>query len=108
MIYFIACREANAVKIGVTQDDAKTLHKRFEGIQGNCPLRLEILGIFPGYMDVEREFHERFAPSLIHGEWFRLTPELQEFCGMMLARVPPRPEPKLHATRKYRKWAEAA
>ena len=75
MIYFIVCREANAVKIGVTKNDP---WKRLGNGQTHCPLRLELRGLVPGSFAEERELLERFASYRIHGEWFRLEGELAD------------------------------
>jgi len=107
MIYFVACREANAVKIGATGDTGSDLHKRFSMIQGSCPLRLELLGVQDGYKIEERRLHAHFSSALIHGEWFRFTDEIRAHCATLLP-VPERPAPKRHANRPYRKWADAA
>lgn len=101
MIYFVLCREASAVKIGHTQTRgiAHILHKRVSMLQSGCPLRLELICVREGCLEEEREIHARFAGSQIHGEWFRLTGELQKY--MDGCEVPP-PDTGTSALR--RKW----
>lgn len=40
---------------------------------------LWILGCIPGSQQAERGYHKRFAHHRAHGEWFRVTPELEQF-----------------------------
>lgn len=74
MIYFIACREANAVKIGLTR---KRPYARLGTAQVNCPLELELLATCDGDEAEEFALHQRFDALRMRGEWFRLTPELE-------------------------------
>jgi hypothetical protein len=38
-----------------------------------------ILGCIPGSQNAERGYHRRFARHRVRGEWFRLTPDLEQF-----------------------------
>lgn len=106
MIYFVLCREANAVKIGFTSEVlTRLLYKRVSIIQGGCPLRLELVRVRDGYLEDERELHARFAASQIHGEWFNLTAELQQYMDEC-DRPPPFPVCGTNGVR--RKWRQAA
>lgn len=40
---------------------------------------LWILGCIPGSQRAERGYHKRFARHRVNGEWFRVTPELENF-----------------------------
>lgn len=103
MIYVVLCREASAVKIGVTRDIM--VHKRVSMIQGSCPLRLELVAVSDGTYGDERTLHQRFSGSRIHGEWFRLTDELSDFIATCNA-PPPRRIVPARSEKLRRKWAE--
>lgn len=75
MIYFIACHEANAVKIGVTSN---RVYERLNQAQVNCPLKLELVAAYPGVLADEAALHLRFADQRIRGEWFRLSADLKD------------------------------
>ena len=68
--YLIGCRDA--VKIGRT----KNVTWRLSNLQAGNPDTLTILATTS---IAERELHKRFAGARIKNEWFRLTPELQNF-----------------------------
>ena len=104
MIYFIACPDAHAIKIGITGNSA--YYKRLSMLQGACPLRLELLGVQDGYIPEERDLHRRFQGGHIHGEWFRPIPELRAHIETLQQIDPPtRPARSEKLTRV---WTEAA
>jgi hypothetical protein len=85
-VYFITCREVDAVKIGYSGDP----HGRLPEIQTGCPLPLTLEAMTPGTKEHERQLHQRFADDRLHGEWFRLTDIIEAMmkeCG----EVPPPP-----------------
>jgi len=67
-VYFVTCREANAVKIGFSVEP----RARLPEIQWGCPLPLTLEAIVPGDAQEEKRFHHWFAEERITGEWFRL------------------------------------
>lgn len=69
--YFIGGEEG-PIKIGY----AENLEKRFKAIQSCSPVVLSVLAWTGGGIFAEMEYHERFASSRLHGEWFERTPEL--------------------------------
>lgn len=73
-VYFITARELNICKIGVAID-AK---KRRSSLQTSCPARLTLEAVLPGSYKLERDLHIRFAEHRINGEWFKITPELDD------------------------------
>jgi hypothetical protein len=73
-VYFVTCREANAVKIGSSLEP----HARLPEIQWGCPLPLTLEAVRPGgNSEQEFELHRRFADDRIRGEWFRITPMIE-------------------------------
>lgn len=105
MIYFIACADAQAVKIGITKDYVYYVYKRLTVMQTGCPLRLELVGTEEGYKDEEAVLHARFAPARIHGEWYRMTDELRAYVAQLTVPVPlSRPA---RSEKLVRKWTAA-
>lgn len=72
-VYFITCRDANAVKIGFSVEPAARLPE----IQWGCPLALTLEAVMPGDHQEERRMHRWFAADRITGEWFRLNEMLE-------------------------------
>lgn len=68
-VYFVTCREANAVKIGSSLEP----HARLSEIQWGCPFELRLEAILPGGHEEEFAMHARFEGERIRGEWFRLS-----------------------------------
>lgn len=104
MIYFIACPEANAVKIGVTGDWPTKIYNRLSVTQTHCPLRVEIMATQPGGYEEEGELLTRFAKDRIQGEWFRLTDELRDHIGQFPKPAAPQKRPYVLRSRQPR-WA---
>ena len=43
---------------------------------------MRFLGALAGTLEDEKRFHEKYASDRLHGEWFRLSPEILLFlCG---------------------------
>lgn len=87
-VYFITCREANAVKIGHSRDP----QLRLKEVQCGCPFEAKLEALHPGASQEERAYHGRFADAHIRGEWFRITPVIETIIANNP--VPKRPEPK--------------
>ena len=66
-LYFILDAPRGAVKIG----RANKPERRLRELQTGCANRLELLLVFRGEGEREKEFHERFAEWRLEGEWFR-------------------------------------
>lgn len=105
-VYFITCREANAVKIGHSVDP----YGRLPEIQLGCPLSLKVEALVPGGAAEEKRFHTWFEDDRIHGEWFRLTEMIETIIKVHPA-PPPRPSyfkpnpHKRHSKRRNRaRW----
>jgi hypothetical protein len=84
-VYFITCREANAVKIGSSLEP----HARLREVQWGCPLELKLEAVLPGSSAQEFQFHRRFADDRIRGEWFTITDMIEA----VMAANPPGPAP---------------
>jgi len=80
-VYFIGAPVVNAVKIGMTRDQAA--QSRLEVAQTYCPVPLVIWSEIPtkytGY--TERRVQIVCENARIHGEWFTVTPLVQRFVG---------------------------
>ena len=78
-IYFLQTVHGGPIKIGKTSD----LMKRLSAIQNACPYELQLLGLLDEgtrlYGVTERQLHDRFVLSRLHGEWFAPDPELLGF-----------------------------
>lgn len=68
-VYFVTCREANAVKIGFSVEPLARLPE----IQWGCPLPLTLEAVMSGTHQDEARMHRWFAEERITGEWFRLS-----------------------------------
>lgn len=79
-IYAIRC--GDTVKIGISWD----VQKRLAGLQTSSPFALELLGYTDNVnASLERLIHERLKVHRLKGEWFRLTPEVQEIVDLIVA-----------------------
>lgn len=75
MIYFITARTVGLVKIG----HARRPQERFTSIKTHSPVPLSLERVCDGSRAEEEQLHVRFAADRSHGEWFRITPELDLF-----------------------------
>lgn len=66
VVYFIGSGEGRPIKIGRASD----VRQRLAVLQNGSFEQLTILATVPGGVDVEREFHARFADLRMRGEWF--------------------------------------
>lgn len=69
MIYFIAHRKSDMVKIGHSQEP----DRRFRILQSTSPVQLECIGFLDGGCEMERKLHTHFFPAHVRDEWFRLS-----------------------------------
>lgn len=63
-VYFIEGQ--GLVKIG----SALNPPKRLQELQTGSPVRLKLIGFYPGGKERERVLHNQFSSCRIHGEWF--------------------------------------
>ena len=66
-VYLIGNRENNTLKIGFTNNDART---RLAAFQASCAHRLEIIKTKKGSLQDEKELLKRFKEFNIRREWF--------------------------------------
>lgn len=77
-VYIIGSRAAGYVKVGYTQ----TQRQRITEIAGYLPFEIETFAIMRGCpMRLERALHRHLKDSRARGEWFRLTPAVEEIIG---------------------------
>lgn len=69
-VYFI--RSEDAVKVGTSRNP----QRRLAVMQTAHPGKLEIAALRVGDSKMEREYHRRFAPFRLRGEWFSPAPEI--------------------------------
>lgn len=65
MIYLIS-HENKFVKIGFT----KNIHKRLSQLQTSSPVKLEVLHLIEGDVNLEKKLHLLFGNLVVSGEWF--------------------------------------
>ena len=63
------------LKVGFCAFDPR---KRIAGIQTSCPGEIIVDVIMGGDRDDERRLHERLSPYRVQGEWFRITPQIED------------------------------
>lgn len=84
-VYFIACDDANAVKIGITRDP----QERLAALQAGCPLQLRLAALIQTEpdtrqaADLEKQLHAAFRAWRIHGEWFIFADSVREYCEIV-------------------------
>lgn len=72
-VYFITCRKTGMVKIGCAYDP----FERLKTLQTGSPTKLKIEALLKGAAKREREIHKLLAKHRVHGEWFRICPEIE-------------------------------
>ena len=72
-VYFIAAPSLCMTKIGFT---SHAVELRLKSLRAGSPAPLELIAWGVGGREYERAFHEVFAASWSHGEWFRTTFEM--------------------------------
>lgn len=91
-VYFF--QSERAVKIGT----AKNLRVRLAQIQANNPSALVVRLVLLGGLHREKRIQRRFKDSRIHGEWFSLTEEIEQFISAMQPQAIPERAPIDEAT----------
>lgn len=64
------------MKIGFTEADPR---RRIVNISTAHWAKMELVSFFDGDRKAEKSLHRRFAAARIRGEWFDVTPEIEEF-----------------------------
>lgn len=73
-IYFVGSREHNIVKIGQTA----RLKNRMTQLRNSAPVPIKLFAVVFGRPEIESFLHERFSETREHGEWFRITDEINQ------------------------------
>ncbi len=60
------------IKIGITNNPKG----RLADLQRMCPVRLDMLAMIEGGLELERELHSHFDVFRTHGEWFKAEKDL--------------------------------
>lgn len=68
LVYFIHAISTDYVKIGWTRD----ISKRFRQLATASPHKLQLLGIHPGEMGLEKAYHSEFSSYRHNLEWFHM------------------------------------
>lgn len=94
-LYIVGQFGGTAVKIGKTRQ--QDLNKRLSGIQTGNPEAIELLAYFycEGTLDQsETALHAAFLKDRVRGEWFEVSPELEEIYvwGLCGPRDPDEPD----------------
>jgi Meiotically up-regulated gene 113 len=74
-VYVIQGEPGTAIKVGLNMGD---VNGRIAQLQTGNPAILRLLEVVPGDRRLEWNFHERLAPSRVHGEWFH-GPDVSPF-----------------------------
>jgi len=76
-VYFIKAEEVYPIriKIGRSLDP----ESRFQDIANISPVLIKFLGSMVGGHEEERKVHDKFKENRLHGEWFLLTDDLEDF-----------------------------
>lgn len=72
-VYFITCRQTGRVKIGCAYNP----FKRLKTLQSGSPTKLKIEALLKGSNKREKQLHKLLGKHRIHGEWFRISPEIE-------------------------------
>lgn len=75
-VYVLEALGLRRAKIGWS----RSLRQRLIDLQGHSPAKLRLIALVPGDRNLESELHARFGIFRLHGEWFRLGPDLRRFC----------------------------
>lgn len=77
-LYFLQSGTGGPIKIGYTKQLATRLNALHKMNGGS----IRFLGALAADKQEEKRFHERYAADRLHGEWFRLSPDILLFlCG---------------------------
>lgn len=79
-VYFIACGDRGAIKVGVATD----VTRRVAELQTGSADELILLAYTPGGFALESGIHDQFSADRIRGEWFRDTPELRAYIAKLV------------------------
>lgn len=71
-VYFVLGVGTEKVKIGYSQN----VNARLDALQTGSPVKLLIIGSFPGTVEDEGKLHKHLEKYRSHGEWFYMVDEI--------------------------------
>ena len=74
MVYLIS-HEDKYLKIGHTND----INNRFSQLQVSTPIKLKLIHLIKGGVNLEKELHQKFNDLRVNGEWFVYDPEILNY-----------------------------
>jgi hypothetical protein len=74
MIYLIS-HEDKFLKIGHTRN----INNRLRQLQVSSPVKLEVINLIKGDVNLEKELHNRFKELRVNGEWFVYDAEILNY-----------------------------
>lgn len=77
-IYIITAPTIGLAKIGF----ARMPYQRLSNLRIGSPVPLLFAAFIPGTIENEKQLHRRFGQARSHGEWFEITPELQQLIDL--------------------------
>lgn len=95
-VYF--AYSAGRIKIGTSAD----LRLRCRGLNTQSPHPVTVVLTISGGVDLERKLHDCLAGVRMHGEWFKITPEMRQLLDRSLCQTGKRKLRKAEAS--FRKW----
>lgn len=73
-VYVIGCLDKGYCKIGISTYP----EQRLKEIQTGCPFKVEVLKVFKGDRNTEKELHKKYKQYHSYGEWFFIKGELKK------------------------------
>lgn len=74
MVYLIS-HEDKYLKIGHTND----INNRFSRLQVSTPIKLKLIHLIKGGVNLEKELHQKFKDLRVNGEWFVYDAEILNY-----------------------------
>jgi hypothetical protein len=79
-IYFILTADRTLLKIGISKNPQISLRT----LQKNQAQALLLLGFMPGTAKQVQQIQANFADALLQNEWFRYSPELEQYIAALI------------------------
>lgn len=82
-LYAIGIGTGGPVKIGISRDPKARLAQ----IQTSFPMRLVLIGTKASNVAAERAIHQLLGGARVSGEWFKRSPEVEQFLATLTPAV---------------------